>query len=92
MSDMEPAGFVARDGLPITGYLTIPKGSKGKDLPTVILVHGGPTARDYWGYRADVQLLASRGYAVLQINFRGSYGYGKNFTTAGFKEWGKNAG
>ena len=89
MSDMVPAGFVARDGLPITGYLTIPKGSKGKDLPTVILVHGGPTARDYWGYRADVQLLASRGYAVLQINFRGSYGYGKNFTTAGFKEWGK---
>lgn len=89
MSAMSPVAFSARDGLPLQGYLTIPEGSKGKHLPAVILVHGGPTSRDYWGYRADVQLLASRGYAVLQINFRGSYGYGKSFTTAGFKEWGK---
>ena len=89
MSAMFPIEYKSRDGLNIQGYLTVPSGTSGKNLPTVILVHGGPTSRDYWGYRADVQLLASRGYAVLQVNFRGSWGYGKNFTTAGFKQWGK---
>ena len=82
MSAMFPIEYKSRDGLNIQGYLTVPSGTSGKNLPTVILVHGGPTSRDYWGYRADVQLLASRGYAVLQVNFRGSWGYGKNFTTA----------
>lgn len=89
MSAMFPIEYKARDGLNIHGYLTVPSGTSGKNLPAVILVHGGPTSRDFWGYRADVQLLASRGYAVLQVNFRGSWGYGKNFTTAGFKQWGK---
>jgi len=89
MSEMKSISFSAKDGLPLQAYLTIPEGSSKKNLPAVILVHGGPTSRDYWGYRADVQLLASRGYAVLQINYRGSWGYGKKFTVSGFKQWGK---
>lgn len=89
MSNMEAVEFLSRDSLTIHGYITYPKGTNKKNLPAVVLVHGGPMSRDYWGYRADVQLLASRGYAVLQINFRGSWGYGKNFAVAGFREWGK---
>ena len=89
MCSMEAVSFYSRDSLKINGYLTFPNGGIKKNLPTVILVHGGPMARDYWGYRADVQLLASRGYAVYQINFRGSWGYGKKYAVSGFKEWGK---
>ena len=85
---MDPVTFFSRDSLRIHGYLTLPQVKNKSNLPTVILVHGGPMARDYWGYRADVQLLASRGYAVFQINFRGSWGYGKEFAIKGFKEWG----
>ncbi len=88
--DMQSVAFTSRDSLNINGYLTLPRVENKKYLPTVILVHGGPMARDYWGYRADVQLLASRGYAVFQINFRGSWGYGKEFAIKGFKEWGKD--
>ena len=88
-SKMTPVKFKARDGLEINGYLTRPNGSKGKD-PMVVMVHGGPYGvRDYWGYNSEVQLLASQGYAVLQVNFRGSGGYGKAFEEAGHLQWGK---
>ncbi|MFI5170847.1 MAG: S9 family peptidase [Chitinophagales bacterium] len=89
MCAMEPISYYSRDSLLINGYLTLPNVANKSNLPVVILVHGGPMARDYWGYRADVQLLASRGYAVYQVNFRGSWGYGKKFAVSGFKEWGK---
>ncbi len=87
---MQAVSFKSRDSILINGYLTLPQGNINKNLPTVVLVHGGPMTRDYWGYRADVQLLASRGYAVFQINFRGSWGYGKDFALKGFKQWGKD--
>jgi dipeptidyl aminopeptidase/acylaminoacyl peptidase len=89
-ASMQYVSYKATDGLQIHGYLTLPSNGNKKKLPTVVLVHGGPMARDYWGYRADVQLLASRGYAVFQINFRGSWGYGKKFAVSGFKQWGRN--
>ena len=85
---MEPFSFTARDGLTIHGYLTLPPGSSGKNLPMVLNVHGGPWARDAWGYRADAQWFANRGYACMQVNYRGSSGYGKHFMNAGNKEWG----
>lgn len=88
MSKMEPIAFEARDGLKIQGYLTLPLNKEVKNLPVVVLPHGGPTGRNSWGYSADVQFLANRGYAVLQVNFRGSTGYGKKFLAAGFKQWG----
>jgi len=88
LSDMTPISFTARDGLTVHGYLHLPIGSKGKDLPLVLNVHGGPWHRDTWGYEPEGQWLANRGYAVLQINFRGSTGYGKEFLNAGDKEWG----
>jgi len=80
--------YEARDGMEIPGYLTVPRGVKSQNLPTVIMPHGGPWARDYWGYDAYSQFLANRGYAVFQPNFRGSTGYGKDFLNAGNKEWG----
>jgi dipeptidyl aminopeptidase/acylaminoacyl peptidase len=86
--DMKPISFKSRDGLTIHGYLSLPKGVAPKELPTVLVVHGGPWARDDWGYDPEVQFLANRGFAVLQINFRGSTGYGKDFLHAGDKEWG----
>jgi len=89
MADMRPIKYTSRDGLTIHGYLTIPKGLTPKNLPVVINPHGGPWYRDYWGYNPEVQFLANRGYAVLQINFRGSTGYGRKFWEFGFKEWGK---
>ena len=89
MADMKPISFQARDGMMINGYLTLPKGLDPVDLPTVIYPHGGPWLRDYWGFDRDVQFLANRGYAVLQINYRGSTGYGRKFFEAGFKEWGQ---
>lgn len=88
MSPMKGVTYTARDGMEIPGYLTIPLGKEAKNLPTIILPHGGPTARDYWGFDYLVQFLASRGYAVLQPNFRGSTGYGEDFEQAGKREWG----
>ncbi len=88
LASMQPISFTARDGLTIHGYLTTPVGQPAKNLPTVLLVHGGPWARDTWGYDPEVQWLANRGYAVLQVNFRGSTGYGKAFVNAGNREWG----
>jgi dipeptidyl aminopeptidase/acylaminoacyl peptidase len=90
MADMEPIQYKSRDGLTIHGYLTLPKGRKPKNLPFVILPHGGPWIRDYWGFNSEVQFLANRGYAVLQMNYRGSKGYGKTFWAKSVKQWGKN--
>lgn len=83
-----PIGFRTRDDLTIHGYLTTPPNVRAKNLPMVLLVHGGPWSRDRWGYNGIVQWLANRGYAVLQVNFRGSTGYGKAFVNAGNREWG----
>lgn len=88
LAPMKPVSYTARDGLTIYGYLTTPIGVEPDNLPTVLLVHGGPWARDTWGYDPEVQWLANRGYAVLQVNFRGSTGYGKDFLNAGNREWG----
>lgn len=90
MADMEPIQYKSRDGLTIHGYLTLPKGREPKNLPIVILPHGGPWIRDYWGFSSEVQFLANRGYAVLQMNYRGSKGYGKTFWAKSIKQWGKN--
>ena len=84
----EPIKYTATDGLKIEGYATFPIGVERKDLPTVLLVHGGPWARDTWEFDPEVQFLANRGYLVIQVNFRGSTGYGKDFVLAGDKEWG----
>jgi dipeptidyl aminopeptidase/acylaminoacyl peptidase len=81
LAAMMPITFNARDGTAIHGYLTLPVGLAPSNLPLVLFVHGGPWGRDKWGYNGDVQLLANRGYAVLQINFRGSGGYGRNSST-----------
>jgi len=89
MAPMEPISYKSRDGLTIHGYLTLPLGVEAKNLPVVINPHGGPWARDTWGYNPQVQMLANRGYAVLQMNFRGSTGYGKAFVEASFKQWGQ---
>ncbi len=88
LANMQPVSFTARDGMTIHGYLTVPAGSSGKNLPMVLNVHGGPWGRDVWGYDGEAQWLANRGYAVLQVNFRGSTGYGKAFVNAGDREWG----
>ena len=86
---MQPVSFKARDGLLISGYLTLPKGSKAAGLPVVVMPHDGPwRSRDTWGYSDEVQFLANRGYAVFQVNYRGSTGYGKAFFRAGFKQAG----
>ena len=88
MCEMKPIKYVARDGLLIHGYLTLPKGAEAKNLPVVVNPHGGPWARDNWGFNPEVQFLANRGYAVLQMNFRGSVGYGRDFWVKSFKQWG----
>ncbi len=91
MANQLPIKFKARDNVELEGYLTLPNGmtmETAKDLPTIINVHGGPWARDHWGFNSEVQFLASRGYAVLQINFRGSTGFGKKFWESSFKQWG----
>jgi dipeptidyl aminopeptidase/acylaminoacyl peptidase len=85
---MKPIIYQARDGLTIHGYLTLPRGG-GKKLPLIVNPHGGPWVRDAWGYNPEVQFLASRGYAILQMNFRGSTGYGRAFWEASFKQWGR---
>jgi len=87
LSSVEPISFTARDGMVIPGYITIPKGTFQKNLPTVLLVHGGPWSRDYWGYSSMIQFLANRGYVVLQINYRGSNGYGRSFMEAAIGEF-----
>ncbi|KAF7767674.1 hypothetical protein PCIT_a3738 [Pseudoalteromonas citrea] len=90
MSTTKPISLTARDGLSIHGYLTLPKGKEAKNLPLVVMPHGGPHGpRDYWGFELESQLLASRGIAVLKVNFRGSGGYGLNFEHAGHGEWGR---
>jgi dipeptidyl aminopeptidase/acylaminoacyl peptidase len=88
LAHMEPISFVARDGLTIRGYITFPPGKGRKNLPMVLVVHGGPWGRDTWGYDSAAQWIANRGYACLQVNFRGSTGYGKDFVNAGDREWG----
>ena len=90
LSAMTPVTYKSSDGLEIPAYLTVPQGKEAKNLPVVILVHGGPKGpRDNWGYDPQVQFLANRGYAVLQPNFRASGGYGKQFQNAGDLQWGK---
>jgi dipeptidyl aminopeptidase/acylaminoacyl peptidase len=88
LAKMKPIRYKARDGLTIPAYLTLPKGIPEKNLPAVIYVHGGPWARDTWGYHPIAQFLANRGYAVLMPNFRGSSGFGKEFLNAGNRQWG----
>lgn len=88
LSEMHPISYKSRDGLTINGYLTLPKNKEAKNLPLIVNPHGGPWARDIWGFNPEVQLLANRGYAVLQVNFRSSTGYGKEFLQAGNKQWG----
>jgi dipeptidyl aminopeptidase/acylaminoacyl peptidase len=89
LAEMKPVTFTARDGMELQGYVTLPPGSDGKNLPTVVHPHGGPWARDGWGYNSNVQFLANRGYAVLQVNFRGSTGFGLQHYTASRKQWGR---
>lgn len=88
MAAMKPISYRTRDGLVVNGYLTVPNGVAPKDLPVIVNPHGGPWARNGWGFNAEVQFLANRGYAVLQVNYRGSTGYGRRFWEASFKEWG----
>jgi dipeptidyl aminopeptidase/acylaminoacyl peptidase len=87
LSSMKPIEFTARDGMKLYGYLTTPVGMEAKNLAMVVFVHGGPWGRDDWGLNGNVQWLANRGYAVLQINFRGSTGYGKQYVNAGDRQW-----
>ncbi len=91
LSEMKPVKYTARDGMTIYGYLTIPKGLEPKNLPLVMLIHGGPWTRDIWGYNSITQFLANRGYAVFQPNFRGSTGYGKKYLNSGNKQWGRGS-
>jgi dipeptidyl aminopeptidase/acylaminoacyl peptidase len=86
--EMKPVSYTSRDGLTIHGYLTLPRGAAPTNLPVVVNPHGGPWARDEWGFNPEVQFLSNRGYGVLQMNFRGSTGYGRKFWEAGFKQWG----
>lgn len=88
MAPMQPIRYTARDGLEIPGYLTLPVGRPAKNLPCVVNPHGGPWSRDGWGFNPEVQFLANRGYCVLQMNFRGSTGFGRKFWEASFKQWG----
>jgi len=88
LAKMQPVSFKSRDGLTIHGYLSVPPDKEPRNLPMVLNVHGGPWGRDSWGLNNEAQWLTNRGYAVLQINFRGSTGYGKAFLNAGDREWG----
>jgi dipeptidyl aminopeptidase/acylaminoacyl peptidase len=89
LAPVKPIEYTSRDGLTIHGYLTLPLGREPKNLAVVVNPHGGPWDRDVWRYDPEVQFLANRGYAVLQMNFRGSTGYGRKFWEASFKQWGK---
>jgi dipeptidyl aminopeptidase/acylaminoacyl peptidase len=88
LAEMKPVTYTSRDGFTIHGYLTLPKQKAAKGLPVVVNPHGGPWHRDAWGFNSEVQFLASRGYAVFQMNFRGSTGYGRKFWESSFKQWG----
>jgi dipeptidyl aminopeptidase/acylaminoacyl peptidase len=88
LARMEPFSFVTRDGLTVHGYVTFPPGGGRSGLPAVLNVHGGPTVRDVWGWNPEAQWLANRGYLCIQVNYRGSTGYGKAFVNAGDREWG----
>ncbi|MBA2239286.1 MAG: S9 family peptidase [Lysobacter sp.] len=91
MGEMRPISLKARDQTPLHGFLTLPHQSTGKSLPMVVLPHGGPYGvQDTWGFDTETQLLAKAGYAVLQVNYRGSGGFGRAFTQAGATEWGGN--
>lgn len=87
MSPMTPITYKTKDSITINGYLTLPLNVSATNLPVVVIPHNGPGGRNTWAYNADVQFLANRGYAVLQVNYRGSSGYGKDFYVAGFKQW-----
>ena len=89
LAPMKPVRYKSSDGMEIPAYLTLPKGVEAKNLPAVIVPHGGPWGRDVWGYNSMAQFLANRGYAVLQPNFRASTGFGKKFLNAGNNEWGQ---
>ncbi|CAN5529723.1 S9 family peptidase [soil metagenome] len=89
LAPMTSVKYPSSDGLEVPAYLTLPKGVAARNLPVVIFPHGGPWARDSWGYNTFAQFLANRGYAVLSPNFRGSTGYGKKFLNAGNNEWGQ---
>lgn len=89
LAAVKPIKYLSRDGLTIHGYLTVPQGCEPKNLPVVVVPHGGPWMRDAWSYNPEVQFLANRGYAVLQMNFRGSTSYGKRFWQLSFKQWGR---
>ncbi len=89
LAEMKPIRYKSSDGLEIPAYLTLPKGVPAKNLPLLVVPHGGPWARDGWGYNTLHQFLANRGYAVLSMNFRGSTGYGKQFLNAGNRQWGE---
>ncbi len=89
LAEIKPITYKSSDGLEIPAYLTLPKGVEAKNLPLVVVPHGGPWARDSWGYNSMAQFLANRGYAVLSPNFRGSTGYGKKFIDAGNNQWGQ---
>jgi len=88
MAPVRPIQYTSRDGLIIHGYLTLPAGREPRGLPCIVNPHGGPWARDGWGYNPEIQYLANRGFCVLQMNFRGSTGYGRRFWEAGFGQWG----
>ncbi len=89
MAPVQPITFKSRDGLTLHGYLTLPVGRRcAKNLPIIVNPHGGPWVRNRWGFNAEAQFLANRGFGVLQINFRGSTGYGRKFWEAGFGQWG----
>ena len=89
LSTMSPVRLTARDGLELNGYLTLPRGVEAKNLPMVLRVHGGPFTRDRWGYQADDQMLANRGYAVLRVNYRGSTGFGRRFMSAAKRQFAR---
>ena len=89
LAETRPVQYTSRDGLTIHGYLTLPRGREAKSLPVVANPHGGPWYRDSWVYNPEAQFLANRGYAVFQMNFRGSTGYGRAFWQASFKQWGR---
>jgi dipeptidyl aminopeptidase/acylaminoacyl peptidase len=89
LAEVDPIRYRARDGMELHGYLAIPPGCEPRGLPLVLFVHGGPWARDYWTLSMWAQLLANRGYAVLQPNYRGSMGYGMNYLHAGDRQWGR---
>ena len=88
LAEMKPITYESRDGRSIQGYLTIPPKSKGKKNAVIVYPHNGPSDRNKWGFNPEVQFFANRGFAVFQVNYRGSTGYGKEFWSAGFKEWG----